>query len=256
MLHKRVLGQGPDLVLLHGWGMNSAVWDDLAASLADDYRLHLFDLPGHGRSPWPGDLPDLRAWSQCLLAEAPEEAIWIGWSLGGSLALQAALDAPERVTGLCLVTATPRFTQSPDWPKAMPQATLKGFHRALLEDPPGTLERFLSLQVRGSESARELLRDLRHRLGREPPASDAALASGLDLLRDCDLRDRLDAIEQPSLWLYGERDTLVPAASAEYLSEFMPQARISRIPGSAHAPFLSHRQAALEHLQPFLESLQ
>ena len=44
-------GQGPDLVLLHGWGMNGAVWHGIAQELAAHYRLHLVDLPGFGNSP-------------------------------------------------------------------------------------------------------------------------------------------------------------------------------------------------------------
>ena len=50
-LHVEVSGSGPDLVLLHGWGMNAAVWGEVATALAQHFRLHCVDLPGHGASP-------------------------------------------------------------------------------------------------------------------------------------------------------------------------------------------------------------
>ena len=50
-MHVKVAGQGPDLVLLHGWGMNADVWDELAPELARQFRVHCVDAPGHGLSP-------------------------------------------------------------------------------------------------------------------------------------------------------------------------------------------------------------
>ncbi len=48
MLHVEVTGSGAPLVLLHGWGMHGGVWTDVAAQLAQDFRVHSVDLPGHG----------------------------------------------------------------------------------------------------------------------------------------------------------------------------------------------------------------
>jgi len=134
---------------------------------------------------------------------------------GGLIALEVALKAPERFRVLILLTATPRFVRVPDWPAATDADVLARFHDGLLADPTGTLERFLALQVMGSEAARDNLRTLRRELAHRPEPVPAALALGLDLLRDTDLRGRIGALACPTLWLFGRRDTLVPAATGE-----------------------------------------
>jgi len=255
-LYQESRGQGPDLVLLHGWGMNAAVWRGLPADLALGHRLRAIELPGHGASPWDPAWQGLDDWAEACLAVAPARACWIGWSLGGLVALAAARLAPGHLSGLILLTATPRFAQTPDWPAAMPPATLARFHDDLLGDPAGTLQRFLALQVKGSDAARETLRQLRQELGERPAPDPGALALGLDLLRDADLRAGLAELACPSLWLFGERDTLVPAAAASQVASLLPEARVQVIPGAAHAPFLSHPAATTAALLSFLWELE
>ncbi|MBV5309989.1 pimeloyl-ACP methyl ester esterase BioH [Chromatium okenii] len=248
-----------ELVMLHGWGMNAAVWDGDWQADWPELRQHRIELPGHGASPFPPSLNNLWRWADACLDAAPARAIWLGWSLGGLVALAAALRAPKRVAGLILLTATPRFVQAADWRPAMPETTLDQFHTELLADPAATLARFLALQVRGSDSARETLRQLREELATRPPPNADALALGLDLLREEDLRGQLPDIRCPALWLFGSHDALVPAAVAERIEMLMPGARTHIIAGAAHAPHLSHpaefAQAVRSMLAEVRESL-
>ena len=243
-----------DLVLLHGWGMNSAVWDALPQALQGRLKPHPIDLPGHGGSSFDASRCRLSDWAEGCLAQAPEHAIWLGWSLGGLVALQAALQAPKRVRALILMTATPRFVQAVDWRCAMQEDTLAQFSEGLLNDAAGTLERFLALQVRGISDARATLRTLRAALARRPAPVTTALTAGLDMLREDDLRGPLPDIAAPTLWLFGERDTLVPATVAERVALLMPQAQTSIIAGAAHAPFLSQADAVVAEIDSFLAS--
>jgi pimeloyl-[acyl-carrier protein] methyl ester esterase len=233
--------------------MNAAVWEGLPALIGCETTP--IALPGHGPHPLPETATDLAAWADLCLAAAPEHTVWLGWSLGGLVALAAALRAPERVAGLILMTATPRFVQTPDWHAAMAEATLAQFHDGLLADPAGTLDRFLALQVRGSAAARETLRTLRQELKSRPAPDPRALALGLELLRDGDLRGRLAGLECPSLWLFGSHDTLVPAAVAPAVSALLPSARVAVIRGAAHAPFLSHPEETAALIADFLDGL-
>lgn len=96
-MHISKMGQGPDLVLMHGWSMHSAVWHDLATSLAEKFTLHLVDLPGHGQSDWQqGDL-DLENIIENLAEQVPEQAFYMGWSLGGLISIAFAKQYPLRV---------------------------------------------------------------------------------------------------------------------------------------------------------------
>jgi len=255
-LYSETRGQGPDLVLLHGWGMNAAVWQGLPADLALGHRLTAIELPGHGGSPFDPTWQGLDDWVEACLGVAPVRATWVGWSLGGLVALAVARHAPERLAGLVAMTATPRFVQADDWPAAMAAETLVHFHDGLLADPSGTLERFLALQVRGGEAARETLRLLRRELAARPAPNPVALANGLDLLRGSDLRPGLGDLPCPSLWLFGARDTLVPAAVSADIASLLPEARIQVIAGAAHAPFLSHPRETTAVLLSFLWELE
>ena len=250
---------GTDLVLLHGWGMNAAVWDALPSDLAAGLTQHRIELPGHGESPFPPALGPgagaLWRWADACLEAAPPRAVWLGWSLGGLVALAAALRAPKRVRGLILLTTSPRFVQATDWLPAVPEETLDTFHQGLLADPAGTLSRFLALQVRGSDAAQETLRTLRRELAHRPAPDPAALALGLELLRDEDLRGPLPDLRCPALWVFGARDTLVPPAVGERVECLQAGALIRIIEGAAHAPFLSHPGETAAAIRDFLARL-
>jgi pimeloyl-[acyl-carrier protein] methyl ester esterase len=256
-LASEVRGAGLELVMLHGWGMNSSVWADFAHQLADDYRVTLIDLPGHGHSPYHGQ-QSLDGWAEACLAVAPARAVWLGWSLGSMVALQAAHLAPERVAGVMVVAGMPRFVQGEDWPHAMAPRTLDLFIQALGDDHGKTLERFLALQMLGSDLAQETLRRLKARLRERPDPHPDALETGLDLLKSADLRSALDELSCPTAWLYGDCDTLAPAKASDLLPAWLPSVSIEVIPGAAHTPFLSHptetRRVVTRFLEQFDES--
>lgn len=247
-------GAGPPLVLLHGWGMNAAVWGPFADDLATDHELYLVELPGHGRSPWCSGTT-LQQWADACLAVAPPLAAWVGWSLGVMVALQATLTAPRRVRGLIMAAGTPKYLASPDWPHAMQAATFENFRQLLSDDPRGTLARFLALQVQGDSAARATLKRLREALHAVPETHPEALAAGLELLQTVDLRDRLPIIDVPLLWLLGAKDSLAPAAIAPQLQALLPVvAHLEILPDCGHAPFLSHSADMLARVRPFLRS--
>lgn len=232
-LHVDVAGSGPDLVLLHGWGMHGGLWGPWLDKLQQNFRVHAVDLPGHGFSS-PIASNSLRDWAEAVLDVVPEPAVWIGWSLGGLVSQSAACCFPKRVIQLMLLASTPRFVAASDWPDGVDPDVLDEFSRQLEIDSGKTIVRFLTLQVRGSEHSAGLLRYLREGLRQRPLPAPVSLAAGLELLRQTDLRSELQHCK-PCL-LLGERDTLVPASLASITSD----ARCLVIPDTGHTPFLSH----------------
>ncbi|NIV36280.1 MAG: alpha/beta fold hydrolase, partial [Anaerolineae bacterium] len=83
-------GNGPDLVMLHGWGLHGGLFGPVIEPLAERFRLHLVDLPGHGRSPMLEGKYTLERIAEAITGEVPAGAHWLGWSLGGRIALAAA----------------------------------------------------------------------------------------------------------------------------------------------------------------------
>ena len=254
-LYMEKQGTGPDLLLLHGWGLHGGIWDTLLPRLTPHFTVSCLDLPGHGQSrhvPMPAQLAELAA---LVAGAAPKQAVWLGWSFGGLVALRAALDGPQPMRGLVLANATPRFVTGPDWPEAMPPATLAGFAAGLAGDYQGVLQRFLFLQVQGDETVRDSLRSLRAALFGHGEPEAASLASGLELLRTSDLRQECESVEVPTLVLGGGYDRLTPPAASEFLARAIPGARLHNFPKSAHAPFISHPEAFTEALMGFVHEL-
>ncbi|MEA2079001.1 MAG: alpha/beta fold hydrolase, partial [Pseudomonadota bacterium] len=205
------------------------------------------DLPGHGDSPYQGQ-GNLDEWATAVLEVVPEQAWWLGWSLGGLVSLAAAGTHREGIRGLVLMATTPRFVASTGWKQALDAQVFDQFAQQLQADVERTLGRFLSLQVRGADHSAETLRRLRYELRKRPQPDNEALSTGLRFLQQTDMRPVLAASELPLFWLLGERDTLVPA---EVRHEF-PAIQSSIIFGAAHAPFLSHPDQCTEQLKCWL----
>ena len=218
--HAGARDSGAPLLLIHGWGMHGGMWSLAAEQLSQRYSVMAVDLPGHGysagnrhKSRDAGDKAEAPAFAFGLdqivdrLSEQFNEPLTVcGWSLGGQVALCWAKRHPEQVRSLVLVASTPCFARRIDWPHAMPAETLAEFGAALQQNYAQTLRRFLALQLRGSEHERELLAALRSVLFSHGEPDRGTLQSGLEILRDCDLRGALKDIRQPALVIGGKRD--------------------------------------------------
>lgn len=250
-LHAETLGRtGPDVVLIHGWGLHGGIWGELPGRLAGACRVTLVDLPGHGRSgPLPGT-PDIDEIAEAVAAAVPSGATWVGWSLGGMVALAAASRNTD-LRRLVVVGTNPRFVASEDWPGMAPEL-LATFAADLAGDYRATLNRFLALQTRGAGGGREALRDLRARLFAHGEPDAGSLRAGLRILAETDLRPRLASVAVPALVIHGSRDTLVPGEAAERSAEALG-AELAVIDGAGHAPFLSHFDEFAMRLESFID---
>lgn len=249
-LHVETAGQGPDLVLLHGWAMHSGVFAALAERLQSRFTVHRVDLPGHGHSR-DSRLPlALEPVVEALVARIPQ-ALWVGWSLGGLFALHAAASRPEAVSGLGMLCASPRFVRGDDWPLGMSPEIFRGFALGLRSDYRATLDRFIALEAFGSDDARHEMRTLRNEVfARGEPAAHV-LADGLGLLEGSDLRGVLAGLRMPTLWLAGRRDRLVDPRAMQAAADRVPQAEVVVVEHAGHAPFLTHVEQVATALEGF-----
>lgn len=252
-VHVEIRGSsGPDVVLLHGWALHGGMWGPWLEPLAARARLHLVDLPGHGRSPWPAGAASLRDLAQAVSPHVPAGAAVLGWSLGGMVALELARARPGALAALVLIATTPCFLARDDWSSGMSPAVLDGFAAGLGGDHRRTISNFLALQTWGDEHATQALRSLRASLDDHGEPDPRALAAGLEILRHADLRAHLDRIAVPTLVIAGEHDRITPAAAGRELAARLPTARFVQVPKAGHAPFLSHAEIVGAEVTGFL----
>lgn len=251
-LYWQVTGTGPDLVLVHGWGMNGAVWQQTVDILQSQFRVHVVDLPGYGHST-NSHAENLEQIAQLLISGAPENAIWIGWSLGGLVATHMAIHHSDYVNKLVTVASSPKFAAEKPWRGIQPNV-LTAFTDQLVDDFQLTIERFMALQAMGSPTARQDVKTLKQAVLSRPSPDPKALLAGLKMLADVDLRDQLTHISVPILRLYGRLDGLVPIKVASDLQQTIPDSEQYIFVESSHAPFMTELDTFCQQLITFAKN--
>jgi len=236
-------GQGRPLILLHGWAMSAAAFQELAGLLAGNYRVLVPDLPGHGKSS-PAGRNDLAGLSDVLtdwlssLAAGPYTLV--GWSLGGMLSLQIASDGKLPVERLSLIGSTPKFTAGDDWSFGLPVAQVRAMARNLKRQFEATLAEFFSLTFAGESLSIDRLRMIRNFAVRASSLPDQNVAFELlNVLAEQDQRDILSKIQIPAMVLHGELDRISPAGAGRAMAAMLPLGEYVPFAGIGHAPFLS-----------------
>ena len=191
-----------------------------------------------------------------LLDQAPQHAIWCGWSLGATLAIAAALHestkaaADRQIGGLVLLAPTPCFLAKPDWEPGIEQATFEQLLRLINRRYTVGTEQFLKLQLPTEHrlpAASELICD--------PPPGANTLAAGYRMLCEYDCRFGLESLKIPALVVSANVDRVVPPAASQWLAQHLPVANFRTI-GEGHLfPWYSANELASEILE-FAQSLQ
>ena len=253
-LYSEVKGSGHHVVLLHGWGMHGGLWGKFRRLLSAQFQTHTLDLPGYGFSRESKSEFTLNALTDSVeeyIKELNEPVSLIGWSLGGLIALNIANRNKIQIKKLVLIAATPCFTKREDWPDAMEQSIFNDFSTALEVDYKKTLKRFMFLQTRGSDIAKEDLREINKQLDLRGEPNIKALRKGLDILSNTNLRNHeINTI--PLMVLLGEKDTLVPVEVKNEFTRMFPHTEQLIIEKTGHAPFISKPELCADKIKNFI----
>ena len=242
-------------VFVHGWAMNSAVWDDCIAHLPDWINPIVVDLPGHGTMA-EVDARSLDDYVKTLVPLVHCPVLWVGWSLGGLVVLRLAELYPERVAAALLVATNPCFVTREKWSCAVDEKVFDQFAQDLNQDQEKTIRRFLALQVKGLPDAMNTVRQLQKSIQSRGSASTQALVSGLKVLLETDLCNNIGLIDSPLYWLLGSRDSLVPEGLAQVLQTKFKQDNVQLYEKASHAPFISQRDDFIKQLIRIADSLR
>lgn len=243
-IHTEIHGQGRPLVMIHGWAMHSGVWRDFARQLARHYQVICLDLPGHGRSEIIEPFALDKIAHAILQAIPVRQFSVLGWSLGATVAMAMAAQAPQRIRHLVVLAGNPCFVQTQEWP-GVKAGTLDAFAELLKTDVQQTLIRFLALQVNGLAHGKALLQTLKQALNECPPPPVEVLQAGLDVLKNSDLRAFIRSNPLPTSMILGKKDTLIPMSCGEAVRSLHSEVKVHVLASAGHAPFLSHPQQLL-----------
>lgn len=246
------VGEGLPLVFIHGWGLNSGVWQPCAQQLAQHYQVITLDLPGYGENK-DVHLPEysLENIANRIVESIGKPAVYLGWSLGGLVATEIALKFSEQVKGLITVASTPHFVQQDNWHGIDPDI-LALFHRQLEQDTKKTINNFLKIQAMGSPHIRDDIKIIRDLVMQLPMAEKPTLEQSLLLLEQVDQRALLSKISLPFLRTYGRLDGLVPKSAIEDINQLAPLSDRHIFEQSSHAPFISELPEFIKQLSLWL----
>lgn len=241
----REQGEGPALVLVHGWCMSSAVWRFQFDRLSTRFRVIAPDLRGHGDSPSGFAECDLETFTADIVALFHyldlNGAILAGWSLGSQVAVSAFPLLKERLEGLALICGTPLFTSTSDFPHGLAPAEAQGMALKVRRNLKRALEGFVArMFVPGELAASGREDEISAVLNAVPiPETTVALQS-LASLAEADVREQLHAIDRPALVISGECDPICPSPASAFMTKRIPACRHVTYAGCGHAPFLTY----------------
>ena len=242
-IYYEVHGDGPPLILTHGYSSTSAMWQGQVAALSRQHKLVLWDMRGHGQSDYP---EDPAAYSEALtvgdIAALLDEvgaktAIVGGLSLGGYMSLAFYRAHPERVAALLIIDTGPGFKKDD---------AREAWNRRAFD----TAERFEREGLAVLQSASRERSTVSHR----DATGLARAARGMLTQRDARVIELLPDIKVPSLIVVGADDTPFLAAS-DYMAAKIPGAKKVVIPAAGHAVNIDQPQAFIDAVLPFLNSL-
>lgn len=232
----------PPILALSGW---IGSWEDWAAtfsSLSERWRTISYDHRGSGATMAPLHSIHFEQLVNDVFvvmdAYGLEKCVLAAMSMGTAVALAAALHRPERFSGLVIVNG---FYYRPPIPAGDP--FLAGLHHHY----PQTLDQFARSCVpeKDGEAIRHWGRQI---LDRADPAAAIAL---YEMTGFIDLRPQLPQLTLPTLILHGDADPLVPMATAQWLAQTLPNAKLVRLPGAGHVPIMTFPTEVTQAINDF-----
>jgi len=242
-IYYEVHGDGPPLLLTHGYSSTSAMWHGQVDALSKEHKLILWDMRGHGQSDYPDDP---KAYSEVLTvgdiaaildAIGADRAIIGGLSLGGYMSLAFYRAHPERTRALLIIDTGPGFKKD----DAREAWNARALATADKLDQEGLEVLKAATRERATASHRN--------------AKGLALAArGMLTQRDAAVMELLPNIKVPSLIVVGADDTPFLAAS-DYMAAKIPGAQKVVIPAAGHAVNIDQPKAFVDAVVPFLKNL-
>jgi len=252
--------EGPTLVLVHGYSASLHAWEPWVRSLSSDYRVISLDLPGHGLTRADQGYPAGRQGYGAVVDQVTrrlgvERFTLAGNSMGGGVAWEYAIDHPERVEGLVLVDAA-------GWPRESGGDTVLIFKvlrhpwgRALLKniDTRALVHQGLKSAYGDQALVTPELVDRYVELARAPGHRDILLGLQSGPRREASPR-LLSRIKAPTLVMFGQKDTVIPASDGDRFAAAIPGSTLIVYPDVGHVPMEQIPDRSVQDLKTWLKA--
>lgn len=253
-------GGGCPVVFVHGWCMSSVVWKYQLHDLSSSMRLLAPDLRGHGRSRGISGGLNFESFAADMVDLCDEldlsKVVLVGWSMGAQIALQSSAELSGRLAGMVLVSATPRFTASDDFPYALACTEAAGMRLKVQRNTQRALEGFYSrLFAEGELESHSSGTEIKQLLSSIASPDTDSVLEALDALARADMRGLLATITVPTLIMNGAQDRICLPQASSYLKEHIHDAGQTVFPGCGHAPFLTQNQKFNADITKFARSV-
>ncbi|XRX42657.1 MAG: pimeloyl-ACP methyl ester esterase BioH [Buchnera aphidicola (Eriosoma harunire)] len=234
------IGKGDiNLILLHGWVLNSKIWYPIINILKEKCTLYLIDLPGYGKN-YKYQYINFKDIIYSIYTNIPKNSILMGWSLGGLIAQKIIFDYPDDILGIITVSSSPCFLKKKNWP-GVTEHLFKKYYHDIKKNYFNTIKNFLVIHTKLGNS-KDTINNLIDMMMLDSKPDELALKYGLDLLIYTDLRNQLIKSNLPFLRIYGKLDNIVPYDIKNILDQTWPNTYSVTLMHSAHVPFISQSQ--------------
>jgi 3-oxoadipate enol-lactonase len=247
-------GDGPAVVLSHGYLMDASMFDARAAALAPEYRVITWDARGHGGTPAPGPFSywdSARDVLALLDHLGIEQAVLGGMSQGGFLSLRAAILAPQRVRGLVLIDSQAGTELEASRPG------YEQLHQMWLNQGPGPVQETVAAIILGPGQWDDWYAKWAAQYAQLAPGNLSQLTCAFRSLMDRDdITGRLGEINCPALIVHGSQDAAIPVARGEQLRDGLAgPTTFAVIGGGSHASNVTHPGEVNAEIVNFLHTL-
>jgi len=242
------------MLIISGWAHTARDLEPAAERLAAafdvtclspaDVAAHMPHAGANGTSPYAAGLIE-------LLRNQPAPTWLLGWSMGGLIALEAALANPAKVAGIIFVSSTARFCSDENYPQGIPERDVRAMAAAVRRDPIATLSLFYSEVHAPAEPDPDTLATL----ARDATATGLdELTRGLRYLQTTDLRRAARTLQLPAFVIHGTEDRIIPWQAGQWLIENLPAAQGSIVDDAGHALIQQDPENLVDAIIRFIQS--
>ena len=249
------------LVMLHGFGCDSRVFASIGTKLSKDLDVLMVDIPGHGQTK--EEFKDFSFSAYTILYALDnylkEPYSLLGWSMGGQIALEMYKQKSAHKCGdpecrhdliesLILVSSTPKFVASDDFPVGMNKAVFSKFKKGINEHSDVSIDEFYKLIFSRNEDGGKYIDDLKKQTPSQKTLSDC-----MKSFEKFDERNILPKITVPTLIMTGDSDGVIDPKASMFMSQEINNSSLKIFKGAGHVPHLTREAEIIDELAKFLK---